>query len=74
MPGGRGIHFLLKIPGGGGRGVSGGAEGPGGCLRRIGEFGGGAKFIFLGGPKRPPRMLLHTYSTRWNFQRTQSSS
>ena len=34
--------FLLKIPGeGGGSPGGGGAEGPGGCLRRIGEFGGG---------------------------------
>ena len=39
-PGGRGVVFLLKIPGEGGE-EEGGAEGPGGRLRRIGEFGGG---------------------------------
>ena len=49
-----GIGFLLKIPGGG-VSSTGGAEGPGGCLRRIGEFlGGGAKYFFSG-PKCPPR-------------------
>ena len=39
---GGGIDVLSKIPGGGG-GVlqDGGAEGPGGCLRRIGEKWGG---------------------------------
>ena len=37
---GGGIGFLLNIPGG---------EGPGGCLRRIGEFfGGGGLNIFFG--------------------------
>ena len=51
-----GDRFLLKIPGGGG-GRPGGAEGPGGCLRRIGEFlgGGGGKYFFSG-PKCPPRI------------------
>ena len=35
----------MEIPGGG----SSGAEGPGGCLQRIGELqGGGAKFFFFG--------------------------
>ena len=47
VPGGGGVHFLLKIPGGGG-GFPGGAEGPGGCLRRTGEFGGGGLNIFFG--------------------------
>ena len=48
------IVFFLKIPGRGG-GRLGGAEGPGGCLRRNGEFfggggytGGGAKYFFFG--------------------------
>ena len=36
-----GVDFLLKIPGGGGVSRRGGAEGPGGCLQRIGEWGGG---------------------------------
>ena len=42
-PGRGGVDFLLKIPGGGGSPKEGGAEGPGGCLRRIGNFfrGGG---------------------------------
>ena len=45
---GKGVDFLLKIPGGVSR--KGRAEGPGGCLRRIGEFGGGgANFFFLEG-------------------------
>ena len=46
--GGGGIGFVLKIPGKGG-GSRRGAEGPGGCLWRTGEFGGvGAKFFFSG--------------------------
>ena len=51
---GRGTGFLLKITRGGGGGFQEG-EGPGGCLRRIGEFcgGEGAKY-FCSGPKRPP--------------------
>ena len=46
--GGGGVDFLLKIPGGG---VSrrGGAEGPGGCLQRIWELGGGGLNIFFRG-------------------------
>ena len=53
LGGGR-IGFLLKIRGaGGGGGVyrTGGVEGPGGCLRRIGGFWGaeGANFFFGGG-------------------------
>ena len=41
-----GGRFLLKISGGG---EEGGVEGPGGCLRRIGEFFlGGAKYFFFG--------------------------
>ena len=48
-PGGGEVRFLLKIPGGlspEGRG----AEGPGGCLRRIGDLGGGGgvNFFFSG--------------------------
>ena len=38
--GARGGRFLLKIPGGGSPGGRG-AEGPGGCLRRIGALGAG---------------------------------
>ena len=38
--------FLLKIPGAGSPGGRG-AEGPGGCLRRIGELGGGGLNIFF---------------------------
>ena len=53
MPGGGG-RFLLKIPGGGSPGGRG-AEGPGGCLRRIGELGGGGLNIFFSGPECPPR-------------------
>ena len=48
-PGGGGVDFLLKIPEGGGSPGGEGAEGPGGCLRRIGDFGGGgAKYFFRG--------------------------
>ena len=49
---GGGFGFLIESPKGG---VSrtGGAEGPGGCLQHIGEFGGGAKYFFSG-PKCPP--------------------
>ena len=51
-PGGGGCRFLLK-PGGFSR--RGGAEGPGGCLQRIGEFGGGWGKMFFSRPKCPPR-------------------
>ena len=55
------IGLILKIPGGGGgfpRG--GGAEGPGGCLRRIGEFWGeGAAKDFFSGSKGPPSVVSH---------------
>ena len=37
----------LKIPGGRSPGL-GRAEGPGGCLRRIGQLEGGANFFFFG--------------------------
>ena len=52
-----GSFFLLRIPGGGGVWRGGGAEGLGGCLRRIGNFffwGGGGLNIFFSGPKCPP--------------------
>ena len=63
--GGIGFFKCLKIPGRGGFSGGGGAEGPGGCLQRIGEFlgGGGAIYFFFwgrgaiyffSGPKRPP--------------------
>ena len=43
-----GEPFFIENPRRGG-GFPGGAEGPGGCLWRIGEFGGGgAKFFFFG--------------------------
>ena len=45
--GGWGVDFLLKIRGVGSPG-GGGAEGPGGCLRRIWEFLGGGLNIFFG--------------------------
>ena len=53
------LGFSLKIPGGGGgfQKEGRGAEGRGGCLRRIGDFlgGGGRLNIFFSGPKFPPR-------------------
>ena len=50
-----GDWFFIEKPRRGGASRTGGAEGPGGCLQRIGEFGGGggAKYFF-GGPKCPP--------------------
>ena len=46
--GGGGFDFYWRSQEGGSpRG--GGGEGPGGCLRRIGEFGGGGAKYFLGG-------------------------
>ena len=54
------FFFLVKIPGGrGGPFQTRGAEGPGGFLRRIGEFGGGggAKYFFSG-PKCPPSLVI----------------
>ena len=56
--GGRFGFFFFVCSGPGGWGVSrtGGAEGPGGCLRRIGEsWGGGGVNFFFFGPKCPPR-------------------
>ena len=51
-------RFFIENPrrGGGLFSRTGGAEGPGECLRQIGEFwgGGGAKYFFSG-PKCPPR-------------------
>ena len=49
-PGKGGVRFLLKIPGGGGFPGGRGVEGPGGCLRRIGEFlgRGGGNIFFQG--------------------------
>ena len=47
---------MAFFPGGGG------AEGPGGCLRRSGDFlwgGGGAKYFFSG-PKCPLRLIIAT--------------
>ena len=53
-----GVDFLLKIPGGGSPGGRG-AEGPGGCLRRIGDFGGGgeAKYFFFFGAEMSTKIL-----------------
>ena len=56
--GGGGVDFLMQIPGGGLPG-GGGGEGLGGCLRRIGELGRGAKY-FVSGPKRPPSFCYST--------------
>ena len=55
-PGGGRVRFFLffENPRRGGVPGGGGAKGPGGCLRRIGEFGGK---IFFWGPKRPPRQI-----------------
>ena len=44
-----GISLLLKVPGGGGFTRTGEAEGPGGCLRRIGNFGGWRLIFFVRG-------------------------
>ena len=63
-----GGRFLLKIPGGGG-GVfrRGGAEGPGGCLRRIGIFlGGGPKYFFFG-PETSTKFQGRKNSININF-------
>ena len=52
----RGGRFSIENPRKG-RGSPGGAEGPGGCLRRIGDLGGGGGgqfFFFFSGPKCPP--------------------
>ena len=42
---------FIENPRKGGVSRTGGVEGPGGCLRRIGEFGGGGVNIFLGPEK-----------------------
>ena len=46
-PGGRGDWSFIENPRRGGGGRPGGAEGLGGCLRRIGEFFGGGGLIFF---------------------------
>ena len=50
MPGGGGvgIGFSFQSPRRGGSPGRDGAKGPGGCLQRIGEFWGGAKYFFFG--------------------------
>ena len=58
-----GFKFLLKIPPGGGVSRRGRAEGAGGCLRQIGELGGGANFFFSG-PKCPPRKGFSSMRTK----------
>ena len=52
-PGGGG-SVSLENPRRGGSPGGGGAEGPGGCLQRIGEWGGGE--FFFSGPKCLPRI------------------
>ena len=59
--GGRGRFFFFENPREG-VGEREGPMGPGGCLRRIGEFWG-AK-CFFSGPKRPPRFAETTFSMR----------
>ena len=43
-----GGRFLIANPRGGGSPEGGGAEGPAGCLWRIGEWGGGLNIFFFG--------------------------
>ena len=47
---GEGDRFFIERPRGGGVSRTGGAEGPGGCPQRIGEFwaGGEAQYVFGG--------------------------
>ena len=60
--GGRGSIFKLKFPEGGGVSRTGGAEGPGGCLWRIGEFGeGGGLNIFFRGRNVHQEKLLAVF-------------
>ena len=56
--GGTGDRFFIENPKEGGVSSTGGAEGPGGCLWQIGEFGGGGAKYFFSGPKCPPRIFL----------------
>ena len=74
MPGGAGgIGFLLKIPGGGGGCFQEGEE-PGGCLWRIGEFGGGGGLnIFFGAETstkncKQPGLKTRLATPRWTFR------
>ena len=74
-------RFFTEDPRGGGGCSLGGAGGPGGCLRRIGDLGGGvfawggAKYFFSGS-KCPPREELLDYQgragiisiIRWNLR------
>ena len=65
---GRGFGFLLTIPGGGG--VLQEGEGPrgreGGCLRRIGDFGGRARQFFFSGAEMSTKIMLwHRYIYRF---------
>ena len=64
---GGGVGFLLKIPRGGGGFQEG--EGPGGYLRRIGDFGGGGGLIFFSqkyaSHPRPPHTRQKYEQTFW---------
>ena len=55
---GGGVSIFIENPRRGGSPEGGGAEGPGGCLRRIGDLGGGGAKYFFSGPKSPPRLML----------------
>ena len=63
--GGECVDSLLKVPGGGSPGGRG-AEGPGGCLRRTGNLGGGGVGLtfFFSGPKCPPSNIFLLLSLR----------
>ena len=64
--GGGGIHFLLKIPGGGG--FQEGPRGREGVCGELGNLGGGGAKYFFSGPKRPPSKFVKKF-LRFSFFR-----
>ena len=71
--GGRGRFFFLKIQEGGSPG-GGGAEGPGGSLRRIGELGGGLNIFCRGRNAHQVLQVLESldnpYPLNWSVRRS----
>ena len=68
---GASVFFIENSRGGGGGSARGrGPEGPGGCLRRIGEFGGGGGQIFFLGVETSTKMISGPRIADKNFADT----
>ena len=64
----KGCWYLIKSPRGGGGSPGGEVEGPGGCLRRIGDLGGGAKYFFGGRNVHQGLLEAHMWPERNDTQ------